>query len=90
MSQFVLPTEPLVRAVRHVVAIQGEETKNGSPFGTRAIFGPSFERAYQRLKARTHVSWDTADRWSVRLGYHPSDIYGSAWWNLLKEMDEAS
>lgn len=35
-----------------------------------------------RWRAGERIALDTADRCAVRLGLHPSEVWGNDWWNL--------
>ncbi|MGI8753895.1 MAG: hypothetical protein ACR2MN_16595, partial [Acidimicrobiales bacterium] len=31
---------------------------------------------------RDGLTWSSADRWAVALGFHPAEVWGQAWWSL--------
>jgi len=47
------------------------------------------ERNTLRRRMNRPVRWDGADLLATAIGCHPGDIWGSAWWDLLAELDRA-
>lgn len=72
-----LPLEPLAAAVR---------LERGADVDVRRVLGCSGETWLDALE-RGVTPW-TADRWAIRAGWHPIEIWGSAWVALADDDDE--
>lgn len=76
-----LPTEPLRRLIELMTG--PERSALAVDIGYADV--PWKNSGLRRALARTSVSVFLADRIAVRLGYHPADLYGSAWWDVGKD-----
>ena len=40
------------------------------------------DNGQMRRACREGLTWLSADRWAVALGFHPAEVWGQAWWSL--------
>ncbi len=52
-----------------------------SEYGSIAALGRAAARQLHRFR-HEGLSLTQADRWAVRFGWHPAEVWGQAWWSL--------
>jgi hypothetical protein len=67
----VFPVDRLIEAA-HITSVRA----------LRVPFGDSAVRDFVRIKERGALNEAQADKWAIRLGLHPWEVWGQDWWDL--------
>jgi hypothetical protein len=82
----LLDPVPVLAAINHAARTTGYEL---APNGRMCRVGPArwaerhgicSERQYQRWSNGQRLTYITADRTAVALGWHPAELWGDDWW----------
>jgi hypothetical protein len=84
--------QPEIDAINERNRRPGELTaaaKAGPPAAIESLLGCRRRKA-QRITITGEINERDADHIAIRLGYHPALIWGTAWWDLARDLEAAA